>query len=457
MNKPSILELIPGIAPELPQAIDAEKATLGSVLLNREAMIPLADWLTCEMFSYQRHGLIYSVMLGLYQRRIPPDIRTVSDELKRRGELDAVGGMDYLSGLTDMAPSAYHVRHYAQPIRETYRDRKRIAAGGKIAAIGYRTDLTADEKDAEAHTLLTQATATTGAQHDIVSASDAVGESWDHYTSEAPAVINTGFPDLDWMLGGLVGGNFVIVAARPAVGKTSFALSLMRLFSIARQPSLLFSLEMNRLEVTQRLVSMESLVESRILRTRSVTNEQTFARIGEGHGIVGSWPWHISDYSGQTPLQIRTRTMRHLAAHPGSVILLDYIGLMASDRSRDNRTQEVSALSLALKNLARDANVPIIALAQLSRASEARSDHRPMLSDLRDSGSLEQDADSVLFLYRDELYDPQTDAKGAAELIVAKNRHGPTGVIPLRFDAATTRFDNMTYRSPEGYDDHDNR
>lgn len=438
------LTLLPATHPELPQAVDSEKATLGSILLNRDAIGAVAGYLRPEMFYYDRHTLIYQVMLGLWQRRIPPDTRTVSEALRAAGQLDLCGGVPYISDLIDCVPTSYHIEYYARPVVETARLRRQITAGGKIAAIAYQDGISADDAAAQAHTLLTEATAESRAD-DLIAGADAVSESWDDLHSEAPAFVSTGFSDLDDMIGGLHGGDFVIIAARPAVGKTSWALSLLRnLCKRGAAVPLIFELEMDRLQLTHRLISMQSGVETRVLRMRAIDSDATHQALAEAHGTVGSWQWAVCDLAGQTPLQIRARTMRHLAEHSSAVIIVDYIGLMGSDDRRENRTQEVSALSLALKNLARDANVPIVALAQLSRAVEGRSGHRPMLSDLRDSGSLEQDADIVGFLYREELYDRQTEKKGIAELLIEKNRHGPTGNIPLRFDAATTRFDSLS-------------
>lgn len=429
--------------PELPQAIESERATLGSILMNRDAIGAVAPWLTAPMFHYERHGLIYATALDLWRNRIPPDTRTVSEALRAAGQLDNCGGISYLSDLTDSVATSYHVEYYARPIEEAARRRAIIDAGGKIAALGYREFLSADEAAADAHALLTRATARARTD-DLTSGSDAVSESWDDLSNGEVPYVPTGFADLDDLLGGLHGGDFMLVAARPAVGKTSWALSLIRnICRSKRAVPLIFEMEMSRLQLTHRLVSMESGVETRVLRMRAIEDDRTFQALADAHGVVGSWGWTVCDLSGQTPLQIRARTMRHLAQHADTVVVVDYIGLMAGDDRRENRTQEVSALSLALKNLARDANVPIIALAQLSRAVEGRANHRPMLSDLRDSGSLEQDADVVAFLYREELYDKQTEKKGIAELIVEKNRHGPNGVIPLRFDARTTRFDSL--------------
>lgn len=429
--------------PELPQAIESEKATLGSIILNRDAIGAVAAWLTPPMFSYQRHGLIYETALDLWRKRIPPDTRTISEALRSAGQLDSVGGVSYISDLVDCAPTSYHIAYYAKPIEESARLRSLIAAGGRIVSLGYQAGISADQAAAEAHTLLTTATAQTRVD-DLVSGSDAASESWDDLNSGAVAFTPTGFADFDDLIGGLHGGDFLIVAARPAVGKTSWALSLIRnLCRSGEAVPLIFEMEMDRKQLTHRLVSMESGIETRVLRMRTVDSDATFRALAEAHGTVGSWRWTVCDLSGQTPLQIRARTMRHIAQHPDTVVVVDYIGLMANDGRRENRTQEVSALSLALKNLARDANVPIIALCQLSRAVEGRQNHRPMLSDLRDSGSLEQDADIVAFLYREELYDHDTDKKGIADLIIEKNRHGPLGTIPLRFDARTTRFDSL--------------
>lgn len=437
---------------EPPQAIESEKATLGSVLLNRDAIVPVAPWLLPGMFYLERHATIYAAMLDLFHQRTPPDTRSVAQSLKQSGALDSCGGIPYLSDLIDAVPTSYHIEHYARHVERASKKRDLIAAGGKIAGMGYRDESDPEQDAAEAHSLLTHATASMRVD-DLISGRQATNEAWDALHTDAPAFVSSGFPDLDNLLGGLHGGDFVIVAARPAVGKTSWALSLLRNLCMARSSvPLFFELEMNREQVVQRLISMESGVETRVLRMRAIPDERTHGRLATAFGTVGDWEWTICDFAGQTPHQIHARTMRHIAEHPNTVVIVDYIGLMAPDGKQESRNQEVSALSLALKNLARDADVPVIALCQLNRAVEGRANHRPMLSDLRDSGSLEQDADSVLFLYREELYDKSTDKKGIADLIVEKNRHGPVGVVPLRFDAQTTRFDTLSYRESGGYE-----
>lgn len=441
------LELVPSRAAaqsELPQDTAAERAVLGSVLSNREMLLTVADTLSPEMFYTHRNGAIYGVMLQLLAQRITPDLSNVaaaSGEHERAYLIELLTDDHYIPSLIDT---------YAARIDRAYRQRLLIDTGHKIIALGHNDHLDTDERNAEAHTLLTDATAGTSVV-DLMSGSDAVSEAWDALHSDAPPYIASGWPDLDSALGGLHGGDFIVVAARPAVGKTAWGLSLLRnLCMRGACVPLLFSLEMGREQIVHRLVAMESGIETRVLRMRAIPDDATHQLLADAHGVVGSWQWTVSDLSGQTAAQIRARTMRHVAEHERTVVLIDYLGLMGSDRQRENRTQEVSAMSLALKNLARDAGVCVVALCQLSRAVEGRAAHQPMLSDLRDSGSIEQDSDAVLFLYRDELYDPQSSKKGRADLIIAKNRHGPCDTLPYRFDAHTTRFDALIRHSHGG-------
>lgn len=435
------------VHPELPQALDSEAATLGSVLRNRDAIASVADWLLPGMFYLHRHGAIYAAMLDCFHQRVPPDVRTVANALRQSGQLDAVGGTSYLSDLTDACPTSYHIEYYARAVEDAARLRALIAAGGQIAALGYQDRISPDDADAQAHTLLTRATARRRTD-DLISGADATHESYERFTDEdALPPIATGFRDLDDYLGGLNGGDYITIGARPSVGKTSFALSVAR--NICRSGAavpLIFSLEMSRQQIVQRFVSMESGVSTHALRARRLTDQQ-LQIVTDAYIRVGGWTWAISDVPAQRPLDMRARTMRHIAEFPRSVAIVDYLGLMDTDGRSENRTQDVSAISKALKNVARDANIPFLVLSQLSRAVEGRSVHVPLLSDLRDSGSIEQDSDVVAFLYREELYDKETDKRGIAELHIAKHRNGPTGVCVLRFDSATTRFDNLTYRT----------
>ena len=445
------LRLVSGAAPvELPQDVPSEQAVLGSVLRNREALLAIADTLTPELFYQQRHADIYQAMLELHARRMPPDLRTVAAHLRQAGTLERLGGMAYLAELLDAPVTSYHVDAYAAPIIATARQRRLITVGGQIAALGYGgTDPEQAETDAQA--LLTNAMLGT-IQRDVLSGADAAAESWARITNEHSSTIAGGWRDFDELTGGMAGGDLLIIGARPGMGKTALALSLMRALCLAgRAVPLLFSLEMSREQIVHRFVAMETGVSTNALRNVAGLDVPTLQAVASAHNTIGSWQWAICDMAGLPPSGVRARTFRHLADHPETVVIVDYLGLLEPDGRRENRTQDVAQLSLALKRLAREANIPVIALSQLSRALETRADKVPMLSDLRDSGAVEQDADVVAFLHREEMYDKETDKIGIAELHVRKNRHGPLGVVPLRFDAATGRFDSLSFRAMEGY------
>jgi replicative DNA helicase len=440
--------------PELPHNIEAEKATLGSILINREAIVAVAPWLLPEYFYMERHTQIYEAMLACYNARIPPDTRTVSEELRRRDRLDGVGGIPYLSDLVDTVPTSYHVEYYARIIERTALLRKLINAGGKIAALGY------DEKE-ELDSTLDRAEQTLFEVSQRRSTQDFVhiGQVIDSYYEQINYLqehrgevvgVPTGFRDLDELTGGLQQSYLIILAARPSVGKTSFCLSLGYNVATRNQRTVgIFSLEMSRDQLVQRLLSMDTRIDSHRLRTGHL-NESDLQSVMEAMGRLASVPIFIEDTPGLSVMEVRSKARRLQSQAGVDLIIIDYLQLMAGRRS-DNRVQEVSEISRGLKSLARELNVPVIALSQLSRAVEGRTSHVPMLSDLRESGSIEQDADIVMFIYREELYDKETDKKGIAELHIAKHRNGPIGVVPMRFDAATTRFDDLTYRTPEGY------
>jgi replicative DNA helicase len=440
--------------PELPQNIEAEKATLGSILLNREAIVAVAPWLMAEYFYMDRHAQIYEAMLACYNARIPPDTRTVSEELRRRDRLDSCGGVPYLSDLVDTVPTSYHVEYYARIVERTALLRQLINAGGKIAALGY------DERE-ELENTLDRAEQTLFEVSQRRSNQDFIhiGQVIDSYYEQINYLqehrgevvgVPSGFRDLDELTGGLQNSDLIILAARPSVGKTSLALSLGYNVATRHQRNVgIFSLEMSRDQLVQRLLAMDTRIDSHRLRTGHL-NEADLQNVMESMGRLAAVPIYIEDTPGLSIMEVRSKARRLQSQSGVDLIIIDYLQLMAGKRS-DNRVQEVSEISRGLKALARELNVPVIALSQLSRAVEGRTSHIPMLSDLRESGSIEQDADIVMFIYREELYDKDTDKKGIAELHIAKHRNGPIGVVPMRFDAATTRFDDLTYRTPEGY------
>jgi len=452
------IEYVPAnlVQRELPASIDAEKAMLGSVLMNRDAMVVLAPWFQAGYMSQERHRLIYEAMRECYTRRVPPDTRMVAEQLRTLGQLEHVGGIAYLSDLVDGVPTSYHVEYYARAVEAAAVRRALIAAGGRIAALGYDESLPADQVVADALALLRQIGLST-AQDVFQPLSVSIDAYYDKMSlvmaGEASALgISTGWRDLDEIMGGLHDDELTLVGARPAVGKTSFLLSLAYNLAMQQQAdTLICSLEMSREQLLIRLLAMECRIDTHRLRTLHINQDDARALMAAMVKLSSARVF-IADISAMTVEQIRLATMRHMSQHDRPVVpMVDYLQLMGSTKQRENRVQDVSEISRGLKNLSRELHVPVIALSQLSRAVEGRASHVPMLSDLRESGSLEQDSDNVWFLYREELHDPETDKRGIAELHVAKHRQGPVGVIPMRFDPATTRFDTLTYREPDGY------
>ncbi len=439
----------------LPADINAERATLGAVMLDRDAIIAIAPWLFADYFYLEKHAWIYEAMLACYSQRIPPDISTVADELRRRERLESVGGIAMLTDLTADVPTAVHVEYYARIVERTAMRRRLIEAGGNIAAMGYdeSEDLedTLDKAEAEIFNIAQRQSA-----QDFVHIGQVVNSFFEQVTrlqERRGEVVGvpTGYHDLDELTGGLQPSDLIILAARPSVGKTSLALSIAYNVVMHTQSTVgLFSLEMSRDQLIQRLLSMHTSINTQQLRTGNIRDHDLQA-VMEAMGILSSAPLYIDDTPGVSIAEVRSKSRRLRAEAGIDLLMVDYLQLMQGRRT-DNRVQEVSEISRGLKALARELNVPLIALSQLSRAVEGRTSHIPVLADLRESGSIEQDADMVIFIYREELYDKETDKKGIAELHIAKHRNGPLGVIPLRFEANTTRFQNLErYRMPEGY------
>lgn len=450
------------IQPDLPRNIEAEQATLGSLLLNREAIIAVAPWLKPSMFDREKHAWIYAAILACYTRGIPPDTRTVADELKKHTltsgpdahRLAAVGGIAYLSELADHVPTSYHVEYYAREVERCALLRGLVDAGAKIASLGYiQTD--AGQAIGDAQAVLNGVG---------LGSSDALfqplGATIDAFYGKIERVqrgeqsalgLPMGWRDLDEITGGLHTDEFTIIAARPGMGKTSFMLSLAYNMAFDESDILIASLEMNREQLLLRLIAMDTRIDTHRLRTLHM-DEQELERVITSMGRLSEARVFLSDISAMTPQDIRMGCLKHQATHNRPIVpMIDYLQLMGSTRQRENRVQDVSDMSRACKNLARELHAPVIALSQLSRAVEGRQSHIPLLSDLRESGSLEQDADNVLMLYRDEVYDKESDKKGIAEVHVAKHRQGPLGVVPMRWDATTTRFDTLSYRDGREY------
>lgn len=441
----------------LPTDIESERATLGSIILDRDAIIAVAPWLEESHFWTERHRLIYRAMLACYNRGVPPDLKTIAAELNATKRLDSVGGLSYLLELSNAVPTSVHIEHYARAVERTAGLRRLITAGGKIAALGYgaTADLSAALDEAEAELF---AVASRKRAEGFTPIEQIVDEWYGRIKAmmengEPPAGLKSGFDDYDKLTGGLQKSDLIIIAARPAVGKTSLALNIAYHAALNEGAKVaIFSLEMSKDQLMQRMLATHTGVDMKKLRTGQIRDEDLHTLM-DAMGVLSGMSIFIDDAPGVTPMDLRSRCRRLQAEVGVDLVVVDYIQLMTGSHKRDgNRVQEVSEISRGLKILARELNVPVIALSQLSRAVESRTDHIPLLSDLRESGSLEQDADQVVFIYREELYDPDTDKKGIAELHIAKHRNGPTGIVPLRFFKSTTRFASLeTYRQPEGY------
>ncbi len=435
--------------PELPQSDEAERATLGAVILNGEQLTLIAAWLKPEAFYRERHAHIYQAMLTVAYRAEQVSSKTVFFELKRLGLLDAAGGIEYISDLTNGAYSQ-HIEEYAREVERLSIYRRLIMAGGKIAADAYRAAGSSEDAIADAQAELGTITAR-GSRRGLVSFATLSESYIVDMEAGVSAGLMTDYRDLDEFTGGLHRQDLIVIAARPSVGKTAFSLSLAHNLAVRNECDILFfSLEMSKNQLHQRAQAMRSRVDLMAIRLGRLNPAQQQA-VMEANGELWSMPIYVDDAASQTVAYIRGEAHRHIAEYGRPVVVIvDYLQLLASGK-KENRVQEVSEISRTLKVLAREIDAPVIALSQLSRAVEGRQSHIPMLSDLRESGTIEQDSDIVIMLYREELYDKETDKRGIAELHIMKHRNGPIGVIPMRFDTSTTRFDTLTYRTPEGY------
>ena len=386
---------------------------------------------------------IYRAILDLYNRREPTDFVTLSDELQRRSQYDQAGGLSYLSSLLNAVPTAVHVEYYARIVERAATLRRLIDAGTEIVDVGFREGIdTEDALDAAERAVF--AVSQRRQTKDFVSMGDVLDRFFDQidylqqHRGEVVGVA-TGFSDLDQLTGGLQRSDLIIVAARPSMGKTSLALGMAYGAAVGHGKTVgIFSLEMSAEQLVQRVLSMETGVDTHRLRLGQIDDNE-WDRISRAFGRLSEAPIYIDDASTSNIMDVRSKARRLQAEHGLDLIIVDYLQLMTARRT-ENRVQEISEISRGLKGLARELNVPVVALSQLSRAVESRSDHRPMLSDLRESGSIEQDADIVVFIYREDKYEDDSEKKGIAEIIVAKHRNGPVGSINLRFFDRTARF-----------------
>lgn len=430
-----------------PQALEAEQSVIGSMLLSKDAIGDVGEILTGRDFYKPQNETLFNVIMDLYSKGEPADPITVSAELNRTGELQRVGGGAYLHTLIASVPTTANATYYARIVRERALLRGLVSAGTRIVQLGYaedggEVDSLLDAAQAEVH-----AVAEGRQGQDYISLQELsegiLGELEEIENNKGKlSGVPTGFSDLDRLTQGLHPGQMVIVAARPAMGKSTLALDFCRSSAIHNKiPAALFSLEMSRSEIAMRLLSAETGVWLSKMRSGEMTSQDWTAvtgRIAE----VSSAPLFIDDSPNMSMMEIRSKCRRLKQQHNLGMVVLDYLQLMSSGKRVESRQQEVSEFSRSLKLLAKELEVPVIAVAQLNRGPEQRADHRPMLADLRESGSLEQDADVVLLLHRPDYYDSE-DRTGEADIIVAKHRNGPTDTIPVVFQGAQSRFANM--------------
>lgn len=441
--------------PELPQSLEAERATLGSCLLNREAIIPIAAYLTPEHFYLEQHAQIYAAMLACYHARQPVDVRTVSFALRKREQLRDIGDVTYLSGLVDGVPTSYHVEYYAAEVLRCARLRAKAEAGGKIAALAWSED-DPDTADAKALELIQVATARPDrAGYQSLALNSAILiERMANPDAYADTTVHTGFLDLDKLTGGHREGDLVVIAADSGMGKTGFAGCIARNLARAGALILFSELEMSRDQLLLRMTAIDTDTNLMHLRANALSSydDEQLRAITEAFGLYESLCFEVDDAADQSVASIRANARRIRAERgPITALFVDYIQLLTPEtRKNGTREQEVAGISRGLKLLARDLGCPVFALAQLNRELEKRADKRPNKADIRESGAIFNDADVLLFIYRDEYYNRESDQKGTAEIIVGKNRSGPPGSILLHFDATTTRFADLTQRSPFG-------
>jgi len=434
-----------------PWSNDAEQAVLGAMLLDQDASLSAAQLLTDDMFYREAHRRLFRAMVALTERRTVIDHITLRDELIRRGELDSIGGYDYVAELTDSVPTAANVEYHAKIVLEKAILRKLIEAATGIITEAYDGHTSASELlDAAESRIFT--VSQQRSDEGFARLKEMLWPTMERIetlqkSGKAITGVPSGFTDLDNLTSGFQGGELVIVAARPSMGKTAFVLNIATHAAVEQHGVAIFSLEMSKESLVQRMLTAEARVDSQLVR-RGMLRDFDFTKLARAAGVLQQCPVWIDDTPALTLLEMRSKARRLKADNDVRLIIVDYLQLMRSPEYSDNRVQEISDISRSLKGLAKELGVPVVALSQLSRASEQRGGERkPILSDLRDSGAIEQDADVVMFIHRPEYYDREDESKrGLAEIMLAKHRNGPTGDVHLRFNREYTRFDNLTQR-----------
>ena len=430
-----------------PQDIAAEQSVLGGMMLSKDAIADVVEILRGQDFYRPAHETIYEAIIDLYGRGEPADAVTVSDELTKRAEINRIGGPAYLHELIQTVPTAANAGYYAEIVAERAVLRRLVNAGTKIVQLGYGSDGEVEDlvnqAQAEVYAVAERRTA-----EDYVVLKDVMESTVDEieasgHRGEGMVGVPTGFYELDELTHGLHPGQMIVIAARPAIGKSTLALDFARAASIKhQQASVVFSLEMSRSEITMRLLSAEARVPLQKMRNGSMGDDD-WQKLAQIQGKLTEAPLFIDDSPNMSLMEIRAKCRRLKQKHDLKLVIIDYLQLMSSGKRVESRQQEVSEFSRALKLLAKELEVPVIALSQLNRGPEQRTDKKPAMSDLRESGSIEQDADMVILLHREDAYERESPRAGEADLIVAKHRNGPTDVITVAFQGHYSRFVDM--------------
>lgn len=437
-----------------PHSLEAEQSVIGSMIMDREAISIALEHIDQHDFYHPDLKLVFNSIVDLYNRNHPVDLVTLQDALKGEGELDRIGGLEYLSKLALSVPTSAHVKNYAMIVKEKSVRRRLIKTGQDIVSESFSSN-------EELETILN------GAEEKIFNImqnrkteefsqiSELINPTLNmivsaHDNGGTVTGISSGFIDLDTKTAGLQKADLILVAARPSMGKTAFALNVAQYAAVkGKKHTAIFSLEMSKEQLVNRMLCSESMVDAQKVRTGSLQDDE-WSNLLNGAAILNESPIYIDDTPGISVAEMKAKC-RKLKLEKGlDLILIDYLQLMSGNGGNESRQQEISEISRSLKALAREMESPVIALSQLSRACEARADHRPMLSDLRESGAIEQDADVVMFLYRDEYYNKDSEDKGLAELIIAKQRNGPTGTVVLSWFGEFTKFMNSTVKRSSG-------
>lgn len=444
-----------------PQNIEAEASLLGAILIDSDAIVKIADAVSAQDFYDERHAHIYNAITNLYEKHSPIDVLTLADELRNNDLIDTVGGPSYLTELTNFVPTAAHVMQYADIVATKAMRRKLIKASRDITSFSHDESQNLQALIEQAESRLFEVSQKQIKQ-DVVSLEQVLSDSFErldelHKDKGTIRGVPTGYKDLDSLLAGLQRSDLFVLAARPSMGKTAMVLNLAHNVAVgAGQPVLIFSLEMSKEQLVDRMLARESDVQAWALRTGNL-NDSDFEKIAHAMGTLSEAQIFIDDSPGITISELRTKARREAHQHPLGLIIVDYLQLMSGGSKfggdgNSNRVQEISEISRGLKGVARELNVPLVALSQLSRSVESRNPQIPQLADLRESGSIEQDADVVAFLYREEYYNPETERKNVMDVFIKKHRNGPTGAVELYFDREKQRIRSIDKRHSTPFD-----